>query len=557
MGDVTGTTQIAPEPDVTRERIPAARSLTSTDLRSADDVIYANEISRARVWVALCGALAASGLVAAVVTDEAPTEPRWLLAAGCVTLAIAVAIAQWVVRDERRYSRPLAQLFGYVCVACMLPAYVFLGWASAGTLLVPIGGIFFSMGHERRAVIAMAIATCGSHAAFALAVIFGVIADRGRTTLPLASHGEQLLLLVFVEGVCVSSFAIGRLLRAHTLDAVWRYGEAIREGARREALLQEALQDLDVARRGGAAGRYTGLSVGGFQLEAVIGRGAMGEVYEAIPVGDGEVVAVKVMTADGGRSPRAAERFEREIRAATALQSPHIVRVLAHSGPDDPLKYLAMERLRGESLADLVRGRALPVLEAIEMLDQVARAVDVAHAAGIIHRDLKPSNVFRHAPGSARPSWKVLDFGVSKMIETHGTLTAGAVIGTPAYMAPEQAAGDRVDPRADLFSLGAVAYRVLVGRPAFTGRDVASILYAVVHTMPPWPSAVAPVTADLDLALAIALAKQPDHRFASASELAYAIAAACRAELPDELRRRGEALVALEPWGRDVRSPRE
>jgi serine/threonine-protein kinase len=241
------------------------------------------------------------------------------------------------------------------------------------------------------------------------------------------------------------------------------------------------------------------------------------------------------------------ERFDREIRIAASLISPHVARVVAHSAPGDPVKYLAMERLVGVSLSDLLRERTLPVREALAMLTQVAVAVDLAHGAGIIHRDLKPSNLFRHDAGRA-PLWKMLDFGVSKLADSGGTLTADAIIGTPGYMAPEQATGTDVGPSADLFALGAIAYRVLVGRPAFGGRDLGAALYAVVHEMPPRPSLAATVPHDLDHALAIALAKSPRDRFASARALVDALAHACRANLSPELRRRGEVLIATHPW---------
>jgi hypothetical protein len=523
--------------------LPPSRTGSAGTLLSADDVLYANEISRGRVWVWLCAGIAVAGLIASLAVT-APRTSRGLLAVGCLVLLGAVFVALWVLRDERRYTRGLAQLFSYVCVACMLPAYYFCGWFSAVTLLVPLGGITFSLGQERRAVLGIAIATCGSHAVFALLTIFGVIEDRSVFAVQTASTTDQLLLVLFVQFICVCSFLIGRQLRGHALDAVGRYGDAVREGARREALLEEALQDLAVARQAGQAGRFTGHTIGGYRLGAIIGRGAMGEVYE----GDrgGAAAAVKVMV--DVPSQHAVERFDREIRIAAALVSPHLARVLGHSAPGDAVKYLAMERLVGASLAEHLRGGAMPVRDAIAMLEQVASAVDVAHAAGIVHRDLKPSNLFRHDGGG--PSvWKVLDFGVSKLADSEGTLTAGAIVGTPAYMAPEQASGHDVTPRADLFALGAIAYRVLVGRPAYGGRDIAAVLYAVVHTMPPRPSTIAAVPRDLDRALAIALAKDPEHRFATARELVEAIAAAARADLPIELRRHGEAMIALHPWG--------
>ncbi len=519
-------------------------------LQRATDVLYLNEVRRGRVWVRLCVVFAVSGLVGAAVITAEPTS-RALLAADCAVFLVAAAFAWWVLRDERRYSRRLAALFSCVCATCMVPAYYFGGWFSAITLLVPLGGVTLALGQERGTVIAIGGYTCLTHAAVAVATIFGVIEDHGLIALRTSAHAEQLLLLVFVQGVIASSFVVGWELRQQSLDAVVRYGLAVRDAARREALLQEALFDLEAVRKAGPGGRFSGTALGGFRLAEVIGRGAMGEVYEAVRIEGGERAAVKVMTVDRADNRRAVERFDREIRLAAALETPHVARVLDHSAPGDAVQYLAMERLVGTSLAELVRRRAMAVTEVLECLDQVASAVDLAHRAGIVHRDLKPSNLFRHEVAGRRALWKVLDFGVSKMNQIDSSLTGGGMVGTPGYMAPEQATGEEVGPAADLFSLGAIAFRVLVGRPAFVGPDVLAILDAVSDTMPPRPAALAPLPVDVDLVLAIALAKQPDHRFASARELADALAAACRAELPDELRRRGEALSLLFPWRTD------
>jgi len=449
---------------IRRERVPRPANPPSQTVQSVDDVLYANEIQRSRVWVWLCTMLGVAG-VGYAPFGAGPTLARWLLAAGCGTLLVASAIALWVLRDERRYSRRLAALFSRVCVACMLPAYYYFGWFSAITILVPLGGITFALGQSRRSVIDITILTCGTHAAFALATIFGVIDDRGAFVVHTSGRIHQLLLLAFVQACALTSFMLGRLLRGHTLAAVAKYGDAVRDAALREALLQEALQELNVARHGGGAGRFTGMNLGSFTLGPVIGRGAMGEVYEAEHAIAGQRAAVKVMTATSTRDSRAVERFDREIRIAATLDSPHIARVLEHSRPDDAIKYLAMERLVGRSLGQLAREGPLSIREVLAIFDQVASAIDCAHSAGIVHRDLKPGN-----------------------------------------------------------------------------------LYAVVHTMPPRPSAVAAVPQQLDAVLAIALAKEPEHRFGSARELSDALIAAHRTALSDDLQRRGEALTALTPW---------
>ncbi len=516
------------------------------------DVLYLNEIRRGRVWVWLCFGFGLCGAIGSVVISG-PRFPRILLAADCAALLVAVAIALRVLADERSYTRRLAAVFSVVCATCMLPAYYYGGWFSAVTLVVPLGGVTLALGQELRTVIAIGAYTCVGHAVIAVLTISGAIDHHGLASLASASRAEQVLLLVFVQGVLASAFVVGWQLRKQSLDAVERYGEAVHDVARREALLEEALLDLERARKAGAGGRYSGATLGGFRLAAVIGRGSMGEVYDAVAIDSGGRAAVKVITADRTDNPRAVERFDREIHLAAALDTPHVARVLAHSKPGESVQYLAMERLVGSSLAELARRRAIPVGEVLELLQQVANAIDLAHQSGIVHRDLKPSNLFRHELGSTGV-WKVLDFGVSKLTDVDSSLTGGGIVGTPGYMAPEQASGGEVGPAADLFSLGAIAYRALVGQPAFSGADVHAIMDAVTDAMPPRPTTLAPLPSDVDLVLAIAMAKQPEHRFGSARELVDALAPACRAELPDELRRRGEALTLLYPWA-TMRAP--
>jgi eukaryotic-like serine/threonine-protein kinase len=182
------------------------------------------------------------------------------------------------------------------------------------------------------------------------------------------------------------------------------------------------------------------------------------------------------------------------------------------------------------------------------MLAQVGSAVEEAWAQGIVHRDLKPQNLFL-ADGTGKPLWKVLDFGVAALDESSGTLTQGKVVGTPSYMAPEQARGDKVDRRADLYALGAICYRWLTGRPVVAGKDLHNALYQTVHVMPQQPSTLAELHVDVDAVLAIALCKQPDDRWQSVHELRAALARALAGDLDPETRRRAADLLARHPWG--------
>jgi serine/threonine-protein kinase len=233
----------------------------------------------------------------------------------------------------------------------------------------------------------------------------------------------------------------------------------------------------------------------------------------------------------------------REVRAT--VESPHIVKVIETSSAEAALPYLAMERLRGVTLAELLRREPkLASDTVIEVARHAGAGIDAAAAAGVVHRDLKPQNLFRTEGGV----WKILDFGVATLGENASNLTQGGIVGTPSYMAPEQAQGRRVDGRADVYALAAVVYRCLTGRHPFSGSDTPTLLYAVVHRTPLRPSSLAELHADVDACLAIALAKDPDDRFASGAAFASALESAIAGSLDPALRKRAAALVRRLPW---------
>jgi serine/threonine-protein kinase len=204
-----------------------------------------------------------------------------------------------------------------------------------------------------------------------------------------------------------------------------------------------------------------------------------------------------------------------------------------------------MERLRGEDLAQMLRriGK-LSSSDVVELVRQVGRGLEAAKAAGVVHRDLKPQNVFRHETGEGDAIvWKVLDFGVAKAEAHSGTLTVNELVGTPQYMAPEQARRETVDHRTDLYALGAIAYRALTGHPPFAGRDFAEVLMRVMTEMPDRPSTLVRLPREVDLVLAIALAKNPGDRFATATELADALEAALSFKLAAAIKTRAAPLA--------------
>jgi serine/threonine protein kinase len=326
----------------------------------------------------------------------------------------------------------------------------------------------------------------------------------------------------------------------------------------REAQLEEANRDLDFLMRmaAGRAGPYTGLAAGRYAIRHLIARGAMGEIYAATDGDSGQDAAIKVLQSSMLGDEQLVTRFLREGQAASRLQQPNVVTIYevgtigANGSP-----YIAMELLRGHDLGWHLRQRgALPVDEIVSLAEQVALGLEAARAAGIVHRDLKPQNLFLAQQNAAAPAWKILDFGVSRLAGSGGTLTMDQIVGTPGYMSPEQAAGREATHRSDIFSFGAVVYRSLTGQPAFSGPDTPQVLYQVVYRNPPQPSSLVPgLQTDLDIVLAIAMAKDPADRFASAMDMADALRAAAKGKLDPQHRVHAQTLLAALPWGTSSR----
>ena len=274
--------------------------------------------------------------------------------------------------------------------------------------------------------------------------------------------------------------------------------------------------------------------LGDYRILDVLGGGGMGAVFLAEDVKLGRRVALKTMLPALAASAAARQRFLREARAAAAIEHDHIVTIY-YVGEDRGIPFIAMQLLRGESLdTRLQRVGQLSITETIRIARETAAALSIAHERGLIHRDIKPSNIWlelnRDSEGSAaaalpegsRPGEigrvKILDFGLARSLASDSNLTrTGAILGTPAYMAPEQARGRPVDHRADLFSLGCVLYRACTGQPAFRGSDAISTLMAVAEDNPPPPHQLSPgVPPRLSQLIMHLLAKDPAARPASA-----------------------------------------
>ena len=276
------------------------------------------------------------------------------------------------------------------------------------------------------------------------------------------------------------------------------------------------------------------LVAGKYQLVREIGRGGMGSVWEAHHVTLGNRVAVKFIEASYADSPEARVRFDNEARAAANIQSKHAIQIFDHGVLEDRRPYIVMELLEGETLDRRLDRGPLSLGETARILLQVCRGLGRAHERGIIHRDLKPENIFLvRTPDDDDEIAKVLDFGIAKFKKMDGqaagltsSTKTGAVLGTPFYMAPEQARGLRdLDHRVDLWSLGVIAFKCVTGALPFEGVSVGDLLVKICTTPAPVPSSVVrTLPPAFDAWFARALEKDPVRRFQTAVELSDALA---------------------------------
>jgi eukaryotic-like serine/threonine-protein kinase len=261
---------------------------------------------------------------------------------------------------------------------------------------------------------------------------------------------------------------------------------------------------------------------GRYELDGVVGRGGMAEVYRARDIRLDRIVAIKTLRADLARDQIFQARFRREAQSAASLNHPNIVAVY-DTGEDMttgvPVPYIVMEFVDGRTVRDLLQeGHRLLPNRSLEIIDGVLRALDYSHQAGIVHRDIKPGNVMVTRNGDV----KVMDFGIARaMSDAQATMTQTAqVIGTAQYLSPEQARGERVDSRSDLYSAGCLLYELLTGRPPFTGDSPVAIAYQHVREDPIPPSQVDPdVPAWADAIVLKALAKSPADRYQTAADM--------------------------------------
>ena len=539
-------TNIAPPPASFGAAAPPQIAALATGFESSAQTLRADEVVRTRRYLSIMAAMFVVVAVSLPLFGGDPARRQFFTVLLWLTFGSYVAFVAYI-RDAARYSAEKALIPVLVGTLGGFSASLYYGVYSPSCMVFTLGIYFFSLCSSTLASFTVYAASALLQAAGMLLVTFGGMEDRGLVRVEGVPRMEQLGIVMLVQVVFAMTFLFGRRSRDATLSAMSAFERALRQVGQREALLQEANLELDRVREEGNRGRWSGERLGPWLLSRLIGQGGMGDVYEAFHESRELRAAVKLLLPESARDPDRRKRFLREAELIGRLESP--VPKLYEVNGEGAAPFMAMELLKGEDLGRYLRRlRQLPPPEVLELVDQVSALLERARGLEIVHRDLKPGNLFRTWSGE-RVIWKVLDFGISKVGLESGTLTRASVMGSPGYLAPEQAQVAAVDHRADLFSLGVITYRALTGQPAFAADNYTRMLFQIVYVQPARPSSLTELPPDVDLALALALAKDPADRFDSARAFFTALQAALSGTLDAAVRARAEALLRRAPWG--------
>lgn len=453
-------------------------------------------------WVALL----LGGVASLVLIGDAAAERFSPLAGGFAALLVAIGL--FVLARARFQGKAPAAAVSW------LTAMAAGGWI--GTRCHDLVLLHFASGHTE--------ALDGQwHISLLQTVLFVLVIGLAGLRRP---NSFWLALLV-----AATPFAVAAAFTARHPELITESSfEFLRSSVEAAAWLAAALMVVAIRARKSLLGNGPG-AVGNYVLEDVLGRGGMGVVYRARHIALDRPAAVKlvsagVLEADHTTGAESGEsRFEREARATAALRSPHTVELYDYGRAADGRLYYAMEYLEGLDLEQLVkRFGPQPVERAVHVLTQVCESLQEAHAGGVVHRDIKASNIFLCQLGSSYDFVKVLDFGLVRPSQSRGEMATA--VGTPAYMAPEIAVdGATVDGRADIYSLGCVAYWMLTGTEVFPGDDPVSVVADHVGAAPAPPSerTEVDIPESIDRVILRCLAKKPEDRFPDAEALAAAL----------------------------------
>jgi hypothetical protein len=493
----------------------------------------------------IAGCAVGAALLGVIAIEPGPLHVAWACIAG---IAAAVVVHNLVVlrRGHAGGHWPWT-LAGLLSVGPAFSTGLHSAFAAAIVAPLFLGGLFRSTdraawGSDRRLRIWLGIAA--AHATAFLLVLVGALPDVGNVpVLPAgAPWWHAAVFHLVIQGAYAVAFAAGVAVDRRHEALIEETHKATEHAALAQAALVAASEAIEALRMADTHAIFLHRQIGRFRLQRMLGRGGMGDVYEGRDESSGERVAVKLLQRTRVSDPASLRLFAREASALARVHSPYVARVLEAADAEADVPFIAMDLVEGPSLATVLQERGrLTLAQLRDLVHDVSEGLADVHRAGVVHRDVKPHNIL-YTESRERSVWKLVDFGVAQ-IQDPAAGRRDMIVGTPSYMAPEQAQGGLVDARADLYSFCLVIYRSLTGRPAFAGEvEVAR------RRSPPHPAAFVQAPRDVELALRVGLSLRPGDRFTTAAELKHAFLAAIDGRLDAELRLRAEAMLAREPW---------